>query len=439
MEEKIIYITSIVITVIIELIIVSQFTEERYKRTYDKKGIYAGLKIVMGIILVAVNLLHIPIANVLIWIAVLAVWTGFFYYHETKKIWMCILEVEVLFFVYASCETVGYIILNLLLMILGITDIPLIMQEGLAATFSNVLVIFIYYLLIARVWKNEKNLHYTPSQYITHGVIAVYTVVNIAVIVYLSPEREQYNMQYLLLLNMLCIVFADMYFLYFIKCIARNHQLEEEKNLLEQQAKMQYAHYKDENEKYQQSLKILHDVKKHLKMINSLWENGEQKQAQDYTQQISEMLAPLVPEQYTDQPILNILLLDKKRQAERAQIDFQVDIGAIELSFMESIDVTTIFGNLLDNAIEAASKVNGQRYVSIKISSFNDFIVASIENTMLDRNIHSNSRPETVKDGNHGYGLLNVENVLEKYSGNIQYESSCGKFSAKIMLCSAKL
>ena len=53
----------------------------------------------------------------------------------------------------------------------------------------------------------------------------------------------------------------------------------------------------------------------------------------------------------------------------------------MNLNFLAPIDITTIFGNLLDNAIEAAEKLEGEKYISIKIGSYHKMIAASIEIT----------------------------------------------------------
>lgn len=242
---------------------------------------------------------------------------------------------------------------------------------------------FLWYMFILKIWKNERNIKYTVSQYFTHFVIAIYSIVNFMVLAYGFSDITTIRERYLLLINMLCIIFADMYFLYFIRCIAEKNQLQLEKELLEQQSEIQYKHYMMENEKYQQSMLVLHDIKKHLNMISKLQMETELGQARVYTDRIAGMLKKIVPEQYTNQPILNILLLEKKQQADNADIDFSVEVGDIDLSFMDTIDVTTIFGNILDNAFEAAMQTSKDRFVDVKIQPHNDyFIVIRVENSM---------------------------------------------------------
>lgn len=212
------------------------------------------------------------------------------------------------------------------------------------------------------------------------------------------------------------------------------NQLQLEKELLEQQSKLQYDYYVAENEKYQQSMLVLHDINKHLNMITSLEKGNESGQAKVYTEQISGMLKKIVPEQYTDQPILNILLLERKRQAEKEQIRFQVEVGAIDLSFMDTIDITTIFANLLDNAFEAVQQAVNEKFVDVKIQPNQDFIVIRLENSVSQNPEFFEGRPKTKKPGNHGYGLQNVEHAVKKYDGDIQYEIGNSSFITKIIL-----
>lgn len=161
----------------------------------------------------------------------------------------------------------------------------------------------------------------------------------------------------------------------------------------------------------------------------------EAEQARAYTDQIAGMLKKIVPEQYTNQPILNILLLEKKQQADNADIDFLVEVGDIDLSFMDTIDVTTIFGNILDNAFEAAMQISKDRFVDVKIQPHNAyFIVIRVENSMEEAWAPVGRRPKTTKNGNHGYGLLNVEQSVKKYDGDIQYEAGENSFIVKIII-----
>ena len=114
---------------------------------------------------------------------------------------------------------------------------------------------------------------------------------------------------------------------------------------------------------------------------------------------------------YTDNRLLNIILNDKEKAANRASVTFDARIGAIALEGMKDSDLTTVFANLLDNAVEAA-KESEQKQVVIRADSIHEFNVIRIENTM--------SLCQKKKEGHMGIGLENVTRVLKKYDGSFQ-------------------
>lgn len=130
---------------------------------------------------------------------------------------------------------------------------------------------------------------------------------------------------------------------------------------------------------------------------------------------------------------MNILLTDKEMLMKDKGISLDIKIDNVSLDFIEPIDVTTIFGNLLDNAIEAAEKVEGDRYIYIKIGSRHQMIVIRIENSC---NIvrWKNDMPISKKGKNGGIGLLNVKSSIEKYDGNLNLKQENQRFIAELFL-----
>ncbi|WP_243006695.1 GHKL domain-containing protein, partial [Roseburia sp. OM04-10BH] len=112
-----------------------------------------------------------------------------------------------------------------------------------------------------------------------------------------------------------------------------------------------------QTKKYDQTVHILHDVNKHIKAIEGLYGAEQGNTAGEYAAEIRELLKPLIPVQYTENPILNILLTDKESVMKEKGISVTIKVDNVNLNFLAPIDITTIFGNLLDNAIEAAEKL----------------------------------------------------------------------------------
>ncbi len=168
-------------------------------------------------------------------------------------------------------------------------------------------------------------------------------------------------------------------------------------------------------------------------MIENLYEAKKDDMAKTYAKEIGQMLVPLCLEDYTNNPILNVLLNDKKRIASLHSICFNLDIGTVHLGFMEPIEVTTVFGNLLDNAIEACDLVPNHRYIDMKLDKYNEIIVINISNCTMPIEKWSVGKPVSRKGKNHGIGLLNVENIIKKYNGSMVLEEANKKFSCKII------
>lgn len=171
----------------------------------------------------------------------------------------------------------------------------------------------------------------------------IYSFANMLLIV---AEFMQRKTNYLWVANMGCIVLADLYLLYYIKMSNEKSFYESQVKALEQQVSIQYGYYLLQTEKYNNTLRILHDVNKHIKVIEELYETDQGKTAAAYTKHINDMLKPLMPTQYSGNPILDILLTDKAMDMEEKGIEFDFDIDNVDLQCIEPIDITTIFGNL---------------------------------------------------------------------------------------------
>ena len=114
-------------------------------------------------------------------------------------------------------------------------------------------------------------------------------------------------------------------------------------------------------------------------------------------------------------------------------ISVTIKVDNVNLNFLAPIDITTIFGNLLDNAIEAAEKLEGGKYISIKIGSYHKMIAASIENNCGEVK-WKNGFPVSAKGKGGGIGLLNVQSSVKKYDGNLILKSDGNKFIAELFL-----
>lgn len=214
----------------------------------------------------------------------------------------------------------------------------------------------------------------------------------------------------LFLLNVVALLFLNIYIIYLFYYVGKAGRLQNDLELQKQKSEMQFRYYEDLEEKYQSSRKLIHDMRNHLRAIEELYGN-EDKEAKSYVEDLHQMLNKMGQTYYTDNRMLNIILNDKVKKAVQEGITVDVKIGNISLDGMKDVDITTIFANLLDNAIEAAVQADGEKFIAIQAERFHDFHIIKLTNT---------KGQECKKKGHMGIGLVNVRNALERYEGTME-------------------
>lgn len=214
----------------------------------------------------------------------------------------------------------------------------------------------------------------------------------------------------LFLLNVAALLFLNIYIIYLFYYVGKAGRLQNDLDLQRQKSEMQFRYYEDLEEKYQSSRKLIHDMRNHLRAIEELYGN-EEKEAKSYVDDLHQMLNKMGQAYYTNNRMLNIILNDKLKKAVQEGIAVDVKIGNISLDGMKDVDITTIFANLLDNALEAAVQAEGEKYIKIQAERFHDFHIIKMTNA---------KGHGCKKEGHMGIGLENVKNALKKYEGTME-------------------
>ncbi len=207
-------------------IILFQFMNGKYKRSFHKKYIYIIAEIIMVVSTLCTNLINNAMLNLLTWCVLTGAVAYFLYYEDADKLFRRILECEALVLCMSVCESLGVILLHWILQQANIKNIDDIMMCCLEVTFSKIILIFLYYTFINRFIK-KCNVPYSKTRYIIYGIMLAYSLINMIVIVESFSDGQK---SYLCTVNMGCIVMADLYLLYFVK-------IADEKNDYENQVK----------------------------------------------------------------------------------------------------------------------------------------------------------------------------------------------------------
>ena len=127
----------------------------------------------------------------------------------------------------------------------------------------------------------------------------------------------------------------------------------------------------------------------------------------------------------------------KKMEAEQKDISVEiVSEKGIQVPIPRN-EICVVLGNLLDNAIEAASKVEeGLKWIKILIGKQNQMTFIKIENNYLYDPVIKNREFQTTKQNKnaHGYGIRSVRRIIKKYDGTINLEAEAHVFRVRILL-----
>lgn len=176
--------------------------------------------------------------------------------------------------------------------------------------------------------------------------------------------------------------------------------------------------------------KIRHDLKNHMMIIRSLNEDGKQKELDEYLNQIIPMLKKQKTNVYCDNMYLNIVLNDKISQYK--QIYFDILISKNFCSHFHDMDLSVLISNLLDNAIqELMIHSNLEQRIELKMYEKGNFQMVVIKNPL---STHKDLVTEKIDQQAHGFGYKIIQGIVDKYDGEMLIEQD-EYFTVTLMFC----
>lgn len=202
---------------------------------------------------------------------------------------------------------------------------------------------------------------------------------------------------------------------------------------LRKQMNAQQQTYKQQYENIRKVRKTQHDMKHRLVVIEQLLIEKDYERAQSYTKEFLAELDDVKEFKYGDNA-LNTLLLIKEETARERGIQIEINADAINTTRVSEMDLTMIMGNLLDNAIEAAEKVEDhpEVYVIIKTKGV---LYISVKNRVKDTDIIKTGKADyTTKENTllHGFGIACIRELVDRNGGRLDMEASDGWFRTEI-------
>ena len=233
MDRMILMFCSLV-SCIITVNILFCFMNDRYEKVYHNQWLYRILTIGYTLVAAGVNMRMVPLANMAVYLILFGAAACVLYEGGGKKKVGRVVEVFVLYIVMAVSETLGVLLLDLLLAKAGRIPRSEEMLQSMETAFSVLIVLFLYYAAFGRVWK--KSALRTRTQYIVYLIMLLYGSVNILVISFISDQENPF----ILMMIVGCIIFSNLYLLYFIRFTDERNAYKRKAEMMEQQEKLQY-------------------------------------------------------------------------------------------------------------------------------------------------------------------------------------------------------
>lgn len=178
-----------------------------------------------------------------------------------------------------------------------------------------------------------------------------------------------------------------------------------------------------------------HDLKQ---QINALRSMGKSAEMDAYLREIEQATEFYESNIRTGNKMLDLLLMEKLLYCKQHRIKLSCIVEGEKLAFIDSMDLYSLFGNALDNAIESVVQETDveKRTISFKVASQGKILSIHFENYIGHELEFADDLPLTTKSDKeyHGFGMMSIRYIVEKYGGTMQISATDNLFQLNILM-----
>lgn len=246
----------------------------------------------------------------------------------------------------------------------------------------------------------------------------------LAVILTYIPENNTFNIWYRILsfLFIAIIIASSLIYPICISNIITKNYYKKINKIANQQLDNQIEYYNNLNENTKSLREFKHNYKNMLIALSVYLNNNDVESAKDFIKK-SNLTITENQKYNTGNYVLDALLFDKSKIAEKYNTKIIFN-GVINENEIDNIDSCIIFGNAIDNAIEACQqfRLDIKKEINIIIKHLNNFMTIIITNPVISQIPIKNNAIYSTKDDsiNHGFGIKSIKKTINKYSGELE-------------------
>lgn len=343
------------------------------------------------------------------------------------KLWICILIQMILI--------VNAIAINLLVCyIIGYDPNDMVSVFNTTRIITVVIVqITLFYLtriILRHKYKNPMNI----QSWLLLIIIPIISLISMTALMLAAMEHEE--IRGYILCGMTTIIISNIITYYFFKLLNRNYEAQLRVKLLEQHNENTQKALISADAYVKQMRAFRHNASNQLTVIHSLISEKNYDKAQEYVESLIKNHLPDMQQYiHTDNDAFDAIMNAKIAVCNQKKVFTEVKVQENSLKQFDAVDISILFGNLMDNAIEAAENTQNRRItvdIKVKCGYFSLLISNSIDKSVLE----NNSKLETSKPDKelHGIGIKNIKSIVKKYDGMLQFYEQDDEFFCHILL-----
>ena len=231
----------------------------------------------------------------------------------------------------------------------------------------------------------------------------------------------------------MCISYVIFLFVYF-----QEYELKNRAEQYGQLTNMQLNSLHSEIEQVRSSehrMKILrHDMRHHLNMIGSLLDVGQPEKAREYIGRVRSDIESITPKRFCENATVNLLCSSFAEKAARTGVSLTIDAKLPPSLSISDTEICTLLSNGLENALNAASKMDeGCRWVNLSCSFKLNKLLIEIRNPYMGDIKLNDGLPAASSEG-HGYGCRSIRTIVQNHGGLCEFSPEDGVFLLRLML-----
>ncbi len=297
---------------------------------------------------------------------------------------------------------------------------------------------YIFLMLEKRYGGRERTLVITDRDFRNAVLIALgtYLLSNISYVLKNSPFSSHFTMEIFTIRTLTDLGGAALLFGYHM--VLQDLQSRKEAANLQKVLDEQLLHYQISKDTIDLVNQKYHDLKHQIAYLKSGITEEAKRSMLD---EMEEEIRIYEHQNRTGNPVVDTILMEKSLLCEKQKITLHVIADGSAMDFLSTVEICSLLGNALDNAIEAVRELPdpGQRQIRLYIERHRNFLRLLVENRFdgTTRQISPDTGlPETTKDDreNHGYGLCSMESIANAHDGSLYVSEKEGWFRLQILI-----